>query len=792
MAGPSSPQLGEVLRTFRLRAGLSQEALAESSGVSVRTISDLERGQRQSAHLETIRLLSGALGLTSDQHRQLVELAHPPASLTAPIPVRIGPSQWAASLPTPTAPIVGRGHEIDELLSLLGQQPGEIVTLTGPGGVGKTRLAVEVAHRLAPAYADGAAFVELAATTQVELVPDAIARALGMTPRSGSSAEQLTTFLRLRTLLLVIDNLEHVIASAPFIAQLSAACPQLTVLVTSRVRLRLSTERAIPIPPLSLADSNAPVEHLQASEAVQLFADRAQRVDPQFALSETNLTTVAEICRSVDSLPLAIELAASRLRILTAPALLERLDCRLPLLIGGDRDRPLRHQSMRETIAWSYDLLDAPAQRFLRWISVFNGGLSLEAAEALGHTFGLDPSETLETVTTLVESGLATRSGHSSDRPHYHLLETIREFGLEQLTATDELEAARRFHATHFLEFASRDAPRPFDQVSNAWIARLATEHANLISAFDFLSVPLSAEQSLQFAAAMGPYWHTRGPFSEWQVRLDRTLDIAAPEPTILKAHVLFWASLIRGISPEYQPALLAARQCIAVADQVGTLCDKAAALQVMAWVQECHEHWASALELREQAIEIWTLVGNSYMQAICLTHNAGIAYRLGDLDRARFEAEQAEALFRVLDNRDWIAGATWYLGLVAVARGRLDLGAVYYQRSLHAWLESESASRWYRPLVGIADVAAELGWFTAAARLLGSADAMIIAGGRSMTPFDRPGYERAETRCREALDRVEFESQRFTGTRMTPDDWLAEASVIVEAARTHAGPSNR
>jgi predicted ATPase len=645
-------------------------------------------------------------------------------------------------------------------------------------------LAIEVAHRLGPTYADGTAFVELATVTQAELVPNAIARTLGVTPRANAGADQLTALLASRELLLVLDNLEQVIESASFIAQLAAACPHLTVLVTSRVRMRVSTERAIAVPPLSLAGPKDPVELLRVSDAVLLFAERARRADPQFELSDRNIATVAEICRRLDGLPLAIELAASRLRVLSVPSLSERLDRRLPLLTGGDRDRPTRHQSMRDTIAWSYELLDPGTQQFLRWMSVFAGGLSLDAAEALGQALGLSSDESLEAVTSLVEFGLAVRTVLSTSQPRFHLFETIREFGLEQLALADELDAAFVFHATHFLEFASRGAPRPDEPIPIAWVGRLAAEYPNLLAAFDFLCVPDTAEQSLQFAAAMGPYWHTRGPFSDWLPRLSGAFELASPEPTIVKAHVLNWLSLILGASPDFSRALQAATRCVEMADQVGTARDQAAAIHILAWVHESHEHWETARKLRNQAIELWISVGNAYMHAMCLAMNATSAYALGDLDRAQSESEQSVAMFQALGAVDWLASTECSQGTFAVAGGRLDLGAAHYEQSLRTWMQSESASRWYRPLVGLADVAAATGQFEVSARLIGAADEMLIVSGRDLPNFDRPGYARAETRCREALRSADFEEHRRAGSLLTPDAWLTEASGIVDAAR--------
>ena len=232
---------------------------------------------------------------------------------------------------------------------------------------------------------------------------------------------------------------------------------------------------------------------------------------------------------------------------------------------------------------------------------------------------------------------------------------------------------------------------------------------------------------------------------------------------------MLFWLSLILGASPDFPAALQAANRCIEMADQVGTTSDKAAAIQIMGWVQECHEQWEIAQELRDQAIELWISVGNTYMHAICLVMNAATEYARGNLDRAQRNAEQAQAMFQALGNVDWRASTACYQGMFAVANGRLDLGAAYYEQSLRSWMQSESASRWYRPLVGLADVAAAIGHFTVGARLLGAADAMLIVGGRDLMLFDRPGYARAETRCREALGSADFETHRQNG-RMNHD----------------------
>jgi predicted ATPase len=754
----------------------------------VRTISDIERGQRASAHMETIRLLADALSLSDDERRAFIESAHPQTPRSGPgTGPSFGAKRFAGNLPSPATPLIGRSQELGELLAMLQEPPKTVVTLTGPGGVGKTRLAIEAAHHLAPSFADGAAFAGLTTVTQVHLVPDAIARALGMSPPDVIGVDQLIATLASRELLLVVDNLEQVIEAAPILAQVDAACPQVTILVTSRVRLRISSERAITVPPLTLAEQRASFEQHRASGAHQLFVERARSIDTDFVLSDQNTAEVSAICRRLDGFPLAIELAASRLRILSLPDLLERLDSRLPLLTGGDRDLPLHKQSMRGTIDWSYGLLLPDEQRFFRWMSAFVGGLSLESAEALGRAMGLEPIDALEVMTALVESGLVRRLHTPRGAVRFTLFETIREFGLEQLEQTGELETAQRFHAEHFLDFAGREAPRTDELVNISWVARLSAEHPNLMQAFDTLCTPETADQGLRFAAALGGYWQINGPYSEAKPRLSRALALSSTEPSVPRMHTLHWMSWVLGISHDIQGTMLAADECLAIAEQIGTASDRAGALQALAWVQEDHELVDVARTRLEEALELWASVGNSTMQAACLMLHGGLEYLAGNLERAKREVRQARDGFHAIGDVGWSAGANLYEGFIAMAEGRLDLAAICYQQSLRDWIQSGSSARWFKPLIGLADVAAGAGEFEVAARLLGATDELLAVTGRVVMPFDKPGYARAIARCTEMLEPSDFDALRVAGRQMTPDDWLEATIAIVEAAASFA-----
>src|SRR5215213_7355075 len=396
-------EFGGLLRSYRVAAGLTQEELAERAGVSTRGVSDLERGAHGLPRKDTLQLLLDALTLPPTDRAALV------AAARRPVATRAGrePDDRPPGLLVPLTPIIGREQAIEAVAALLAQPTIRLLTLTGPGGTGKTRLALAVGEHMASAFPDGVVFVSLAPVADPGLVTPTIAERLGVQERAEQTLrDALVTHLAGKRILLVLDNFEHVLPAAPLVAELLGACPALRVLTTSRAALHLSGEHLYSDPPLALPDVDRlpPLEELGQTAAVRLFVDRARAVKSDFALSEANTPAVVVIVHRLDGLPLALELVAARARALSPAALSVRLDRSLPLLTGGAQDLPDRQRTLRDTIAWSYDLLRPNEQTLFRRLGVFAGGCTLEAAEAVANLD--EPFDVLEGMIALLDASL--------------------------------------------------------------------------------------------------------------------------------------------------------------------------------------------------------------------------------------------------------------------------------------------------------------------------------------------------------------------------------------------------
>lgn len=553
------------------------------------------------------------------------------------------------NLPVQPTPLIGREKEVDAIGQLIRRDDVRLVSLTGPGGMGKTRLALQVAAELSDQFADGVYFVDLAPVSDSTLVIPTIAQTLGLWERGSLPLlERLKEELRQKRMLLLLDNFEQVIDAAIGIADLLAACPQLKLVITSRTVLRVRAEREFIVPPLSFPDpAQVPdISTLSQYEAIALFMQRAQTVRPDFQLTASNAPVVVEIAARLDGLPLAIELAAARMKLLSPVALLARLSQRLQVLTGGARDVAARHQTLRNTIEWSYNLLDAQEQRLFWRLSIFVGGCTLEAVEAMYATLGDGIEPMLDTVASLVDKSLLQRREQSSGAgPRFVILETIREYGLERLSASGEMEMVRKAHAAYFLtQVERRDQDLPSSEYE-AWLDQMEQEHDNLRAAMQWsLEQPEGRKEiALRLGGGLRPFWYNRGYLSEGLDFLERALAQSDEVVAAVRATALYAAARLYEVRGEY--------------DRAEPLLIKSLALY---------------RELGDMA-----RIGHS------LHLQADIAWRRGNLDMARSQAEESFAIFRQLDDKGAIANLLLHLGALAADQGEYTKALTLLEESL-------------------------------------------------------------------------------------------------------------
>ncbi len=710
--------------------------------------------------------------------------------------------------------LVGREREIAENCALLRREDVRLITLTGPGGVGKTRLAVQVAREVAPDIADGAIFVPLAATHDAELVPTAIASAMGIPEVVGRQmADVLVGYLHDRELLLVLDNFEQILAAAPAVATLLQRCPRLKALVTSRARLLVSGEHDIPVAPLDLPDvgDSPSADTLNAFPATRLFLDRAAG-----PVTDADAPVVAEICRRLDGIPLAIELAAARTRVLPLRDLLARLEPRLPILTGGPRDLPHRLQTMRDAIAWSYDLLTPDEQTYFRRLAVFVGGFTLDAAEAAARDEGRGTTShsprpsSLELLSSLVDKSLVRQQQGPAGEARFRMLETIREFGLEQLVARGEEDEARAGHAAWCLDFASQvdadlEGPEMF-----RWLLRVEAEHANLRAAIVWYKARGDTASALRLGAGLSAFWWYRGHYREGREQLEALLDLPGA-----REHHLAWARAMTGLATlHYKSGNELPR--------VAGMHEEAVAVWRGIGDRErlCYALWCQGLALGgtddEQAVAVLTEargiaqgLGTPWLMAPCDFAMTRILRLHGDLQAAEALGSRVLQLAQEMGHPIGISLSLVALGHVALDRGDVPLAAARIRECLEylsdlgrRWgtagrlkgIAAVAAAPWGIPasLEGLAAAAVKWGAPARGARLFGASAVLREIAGYGMEPVDRPGFERWMAETQAQLGEANFTEAWAEGRSLTVDDAVAEALAIAAFILDDGRPAAR
>ena len=593
---------------------------------------------------------------------------------------------------------MGREQEIATVRQLLAAN--RLVTLTGTGGVGKTRLALQAATELVSSYQDGVWLVELAPLADPALVPQAAATAVGVREQPGRPLPQtLADALRPRRLLLVLDNCEHLVTACAELAEvLLRACPNLCILATSREVLRIAGETAWRVPPLGLPPLSAGpgpptgllvsprLEQVEDSEAVRLFAARAAAALPGFALTDGNGPTVARICHHLDGLPLAIELAAARVSVLGLEQLTARLADRFRLLTGGSRTALPRHQTLRATLEWSYALLPEPEQQLFERLAVFAGGWTLEAAEAVGAGQGIDPADVLELLAQLVNKSLVAAQEGLGGEARYRLLETLRQYGWEGLTRRGDLEATQRRHAAFFLALAERAEPEMTGAEQGLWLARLEQEHDNLRAALQWAMDCAEAELGLRLAGALERFWWVRGRTSEGRRWLEGLLAVAGSGGAALaatRAKALSGAGILAGEQSDYPRAAALLEENLALCRSLGDKRGSAWSLSYLAAMARDQAEYRRATELLEESLALFRDLGDNVGSAYALNHLGRTATYQGDHARAAALLEESLALSRDLGDKVGSAYALINLGRAATYQGEHARAAALLEESL-------------------------------------------------------------------------------------------------------------
>ncbi len=734
-----------------------------------------------------------------------------------------------SNLPVQRTAFVGRKKEVAAAVALLLRQDVRLVTITGPGGIGKTRLGLKAAEEVAARFPGGLYFVSLAAVNDPALIAAFIAQTLGLREAGGQAPLQLLAEHFQNTsrepMILLLDNFEHLMGAAPLVAELLAMGPALKIVVTSRAALHVYGEHEFPVAPLALPSPQSlpPVETLSNYSAIDLFVQRAAAVKPGFKITEENAPAVVEICARLDGLPLAIELAAARVKLLPPSAMRTRIESRLQLLTGGARDLPARQQTLRAAIDWSYDLLSAPEQKLLRRLSVFVGGCTLEAIEAVCDTKGDLGLDLLDGMASMVDKSLAQQNESAGGESRFVLLETIREYGLEKLAESGEEERTKRAHAAYCLVLAEELAAENTSVERTDWLDAFECENDNFRAALDWLTESGNAEWGLRLGTALFRFWERREMFAEGSDRLGKVvkLERAAAE-TQMRARALFALGALAAAQCDFARAKLLTREsleiCRAFSDQRGVavslnalavhargsgdlgdavrlfeesrdmfaeshdVVGVAGALSNLASVVKDQGDYRRAHSLYQECLSIFERIGDRSRVAWSLSGQADVAREQGDVAAARSLHQQSLATFREIGDRWGAAAALADLGDLERGQGEYAAAHAHFVESLGTCQATKNNRGIARLLECFASSAAAQSQPERSLRLAGAAAALRQSLGAPLTPGDQAKFDRTLEPARQALTQT-------AGTAAWLEGWGMPVEKAVEQALSPMRP---
>src|SRR5918999_3073488 len=737
-AMPSPDSLAAMIRGRRASARLTQEELAEKAGISVRTISDIERGLRRSVYRDTAERLAEALEVEGAEKHNFIlvargrEDAHEPGLR----PPAISPGR--KRVPVPPTPLIGREREMEMLLRAFRDGSIRSISLTGPGGIGKTRLAVEAAVAAQDIYRDGVFFVPLSPSESPGRVVPLIAEALGMVEPETRTVADVSAHVGAAAILLVLDTFEHVLAAALSVAELLSSCDRLTLLVTSREPLHIRGEHVVALSPLKLPSEGS--TDLSSSAAGRLLLERATASKADLVIDEDSSALLGDICRRLEGLPLAIELAAARVRHLPLVKLREQLDARLSVLTHGDADLPRRQRTMRGAIGWSYDLLDSRERSLFRSLSVFRGGWTLEAAQNAWVTRGED---VIGTLSALVDKSLVVLTGAESQVPRYSMMDVIAEFASEQRDRFGEGPELLQSHASYFLSLVERAEEKVGTSGQEEIFDELLRENDNLRAALSWSLQDGDPEIGLRLAAALWQFWRATGYLSEGRSWLEQAIRASIGAPANLRAKALWGACWLAFQQDDLRSARRYSEELLQVTGDTEASLMRRNALTVQAMVHMAEGDFVAALTPLERSTSIADTCGVSWYVATSKLNLALGLLHLRRLDAASSLLDEAHELYVSLGDRRFAARANTYQGHLELLRGDTERASDLFCRSVRLFNELGDQGGVAEALEGLAAVSAVTGGMNQAALVLGAARHARERSMSKILPFERALIER-------------------------------------------------